>query len=51
LGTKEDVTREALSALKEGIDVLAPGCGIPARTPNENLLAMTEAAKKYRYKN
>jgi MtaA/CmuA family methyltransferase len=51
LGAKDDVIKETLVALEKGIDVLAPGCGIPAKTPNENLLKMTETARNYQRKN
>jgi [methyl-Co(III) methanol-specific corrinoid protein]:coenzyme M methyltransferase len=51
LGTEDDVVKETLAALEKGIDILAPGCGIPAKTPNKNLLAMTKTAKVYRKKN
>ena len=50
LGTKDDVVKETLVALEKGIDILAPGCGIPAKTPNENLLAMTRVVKNHRKK-
>ncbi len=37
-------SRESLSA---GVHLLAPGCGIPPKTPTANLLAMAEAAREW----
>lgn len=39
-GNPEKVRKAAEKALNEGIDVLAPGCGIPLGTPTQNILAM-----------
>jgi uroporphyrinogen decarboxylase len=42
--------REAIENLGEGGGfILGPGCALPATTPDENIDAMIEAAKKYRY--
>jgi MtaA/CmuA family methyltransferase len=48
LGTPEQVKKESLDALEKGIDILAPGCGVPPRTPNANLRAMAEAALEFK---
>jgi len=37
-----------LGALREGIDLLAPGCAIPPNSPTENLRAMVKAAEEYK---
>lgn len=42
-GTDEEVKREARKCLEEGIDVLAPGCGIAPKTPTENIRALIDA--------
>ncbi len=39
-----EIRSASLKALKEGIDLLAPGCSIPPNAPTENLLAMVQAA-------
>lgn len=50
-GTPEDVTakaREALEILAPGGGfILGPGCALPASTPDENLDALIDAAKRY----
>ena len=43
----EDVMEQAKTAIEEGIDVLAPGCGFGTKTPLANMRAMVDAAKKY----
>ncbi len=45
LGSPEDVRAEALECIAEGVDILAPGCGIPPGTKLENIRAMAVAAK------
>ncbi|RQD84282.1 methylcobamide--CoM methyltransferase, partial [Methanosalsum natronophilum] len=40
---KDDVTR----ALSEGIDVVAPGCGIAPNTPLENVKALVSGRDEY----
>jgi len=46
-GTPEDVYNEAMVALKEGVDLLAPGCGIPPLSPTENIKALVKAAEDF----
>ncbi|HOP09685.1 MAG TPA: methylcobamide:CoM methyltransferase MtaA [Candidatus Methanofastidiosa archaeon] len=46
-GTPEDVKEEAMNAMKNGIDVLAPGCGLAPKTPIENARALIEARNDY----
>lgn len=52
-GTPEMVmekSREAIEILGEGGDfILGPGCALPATTPDENLYALVEAARRYPY--
>lgn len=45
-GTPDDVKKEAIFAAKAGVEILAPECAIPLRTPNKNLKAIVEAAKE-----
>jgi [methyl-Co(III) methanol-specific corrinoid protein]:coenzyme M methyltransferase len=44
-GTPEDVKKQAYFAAEAGVEILAPECAIPLRTPNINLKAIVEAAK------
>jgi [methyl-Co(III) methanol-specific corrinoid protein]:coenzyme M methyltransferase len=44
-GTPQKVKEAAIDAIKKGVDVLMPSCGIPPRTPTENFRAMVEVAK------
>ncbi len=44
LGSPEDVRAESLECIARGVDILAPGCGIPPGTKLENIRAMAEAA-------
>jgi len=46
-GTSRQVTSGVRRCLKEGVDIVAPGCGLSAHTPLENLKAMTDAIRKY----
>ncbi|HIH40256.1 MAG TPA: MtaA/CmuA family methyltransferase [Halobacteria archaeon] len=46
-GTPDTVKSESLKALKDGIDVLAPGCGIPPITSLQNIVAMVQAAEEF----
>jgi [methyl-Co(III) methanol-specific corrinoid protein]:coenzyme M methyltransferase len=48
MGTPEKVKEESLKALRAGVDVLAPGCGIPPLTPNANYKALVEAAIEFK---
>jgi MtaA/CmuA family methyltransferase len=45
-GTPEDVKKQAHFTVKAGVEILAPECAIPLRTPNRNLKAIVEAAKE-----
>ena len=47
LGTKEDVIDETMYALQNGMDIIAAGCGIPAKTPNKNFQAMANITKQF----
>jgi [methyl-Co(III) methanol-specific corrinoid protein]:coenzyme M methyltransferase len=42
-----DVENECKRILKEGVDILAPGCGLSPQTPLENLKAIVRAGKMY----
>jgi MtaA/CmuA family methyltransferase len=44
-GPEESITKVCEAILKNGVDILAPACGISALTPVKRLRAMTEAAK------
>jgi len=44
-GTPEEVKEEAKKAIADGIDVLAPGCGLAPRTPLANIKALVEVVK------
>jgi [methyl-Co(III) methanol-specific corrinoid protein]:coenzyme M methyltransferase len=46
-GTCEDIKEEAQKCLEDGIDILAPGCGIAPKTPIRNLRALIEARDDY----
>lgn len=48
-GTPESVTAASEAAIAAGADLVAPGCGIVSKTPNECLQAMVEATKKHTY--
>lgn len=43
----EAVAQEARAALKEGVDLLAPGCNFIPTTPMKNIKAFVEAAKNW----
>jgi len=43
----QDVTQECAAAIEAGVDILAPSCGIAPVTPNENIRALVEAAKRH----
>jgi MtaA/CmuA family methyltransferase len=47
-GTPEKVLEASLKALDDGVDLLAPACGVPVHTPTENLRAMVRAVEKFR---
>jgi len=46
-GTSNDVINEAQTAIKNGIDVLAPGCGLAPRSPLDNVIALRLARDEY----
>lgn len=46
-GPVEKIKAEARQALVEGVDVLAPGCGIAPMTPLENIKAMVAARDEF----
>jgi MtaA/CmuA family methyltransferase len=43
-----EVERECKRILEEGVDILAPGCGLSPQTPLDNIRAMVKAGKKYK---
>jgi [methyl-Co(III) methanol-specific corrinoid protein]:coenzyme M methyltransferase len=43
----DDVKNEAKNCLEEGVDVLAPGCGIAPNTPLKNIKALVDARNEY----
>jgi [methyl-Co(III) methanol-specific corrinoid protein]:coenzyme M methyltransferase len=47
LGDPARVEAEVKSALEQGIDIVAPSCGIPVRAPLANLRAMVKATERY----
>ena len=46
-GPVDKIKAEAKQALADGVDVLAPGCGIAPMTPLENIKAMVAARNEY----
>lgn len=50
-GTPDEVYETSLLALQDGVDVLAPACGIPIQTPIQNLKAMVRAVEAFRENN
>lgn len=44
-GTPQKVREAAIDAIKKGVDVLMPSCGIPPRTPTANFKALVEVAR------
>jgi [methyl-Co(III) methanol-specific corrinoid protein]:coenzyme M methyltransferase len=46
-GPIDKIKAEAKQALEDGVDVLAPGCGIAPMTPLENIKAMVAARDEY----
>lgn len=47
-GAPERVREESLKALEDGVDILAPACGVPVQTPTENLKAMVRAVNEFK---
>ncbi|WP_292486905.1 methylcobamide:CoM methyltransferase MtaA [Methanohalobium sp.] len=43
----DDVKNEAKNCLEEGVDILAPGCGIAPNTPLKNIKALVDARDEY----
>jgi MtaA/CmuA family methyltransferase len=50
-GNPERVEEEVKAAVSQGVDLVAPSCGIPLHTPLSNLHAMVSATRKYKRKN
>jgi uroporphyrinogen decarboxylase len=52
-GTPEEVTEKCREAIKNlgsgGGFILGPGCAMPSTTPDENIDAMVEAARRFHY--
>jgi [methyl-Co(III) methanol/glycine betaine-specific corrinoid protein]:coenzyme M methyltransferase len=46
-GTPEKVKEDVKKALEDGVDVLAPGCGIAPNSPVENVKALVEARDEF----
>lgn len=46
-GSVEDVKSEVKKVLDEGVDILAPSCGIAPLSPIANIKAMVEARNEY----
>lgn len=46
-GTPEDVRREVIANIEAGIEIIAPECAVPLRTPNANLKAIVTAVEEY----
>ncbi len=46
-GTPEDVAEEVYAALKAGVEIIAPECAVPLKTPTENLQAVAQAAREW----
>lgn len=46
-GTPASVKAKAKQCLSEGVDILAPGCGIAPRTPLANIRALVEARDEW----
>lgn len=46
-GTPEDVYRASVDCLRNGVDILTPGCAMSALTPLENIQAMARAALEW----
>ncbi|MBA7594894.1 Uroporphyrinogen decarboxylase [subsurface metagenome] len=43
----EDVRGDCRAAIEAGVDILAPSCGIAPVTPNKNIRALVEAARRH----
>jgi MtaA/CmuA family methyltransferase len=47
-GDPVKLTRASEHCLHQGVDILAPACGIGPRTPMRNILAVAETVRRYR---
>jgi len=47
-GTPDEVREETLRCIRNGFDLVAPGCGLSPKTPLVNLQTMTATIKNYR---
>ena len=47
-GTAAECSEAVKLSMDAGFDVIAPGCGLPAKTPDENLRAMSDTVRTYR---
>jgi MtaA/CmuA family methyltransferase len=45
-GTPDQVRTDVTRCLNDGVDLVAPGCGLSPRTPLENVQALTDAVRK-----
>lgn len=43
----ENIKKEAKQCIEDGVDILAPGCGIAPRTPTANIQALVDARDEY----
>jgi len=46
-GEPEDVRKEVYEALSAGVEIIAPECAVPLRTPNKNLKAIVDNVRAY----
>ena len=46
MGTTETIRQQCEKSIRDGIQILAPGCAIAPNTPTANLLVMAEVARK-----
>ncbi len=42
----EEVDRAVINCLADGVDIIAPGCGLAPRTPLKNIRAMVQATHR-----
>ncbi|MDD1743056.1 MAG: hypothetical protein LUO85_00350, partial [Methanomassiliicoccales archaeon] len=47
MGKKDQIEEATRRCIDDGVDAVAPGCSLETYTPLENLIAMTETAKRY----
>jgi [methyl-Co(III) methanol-specific corrinoid protein]:coenzyme M methyltransferase len=48
-GSTEQVYTQSLRDIADGVNILAPACGTPPFTPNENIMSMVKASKSKIY--